>query len=144
MMKKLLGIVVLGLLWCNLSYSHPENKNPIFLECTGVFPQELNNSDSGSRGNHLVKIDLRKSKIVFHYGVEYVSKTKWNTSDLDFVTYSGTRKTESMYIPSYMKEHFWVDRFTGKATFFYTKKKNDDPPTLPPKSVQCKKIERKF
>ena len=141
-MKKLLGIVVLGLLLASCS----DNKSAVFMECTGIFPIEITNSlyGGGLTETQLAKIDLRKRKIVFETGYEYIADGKWDSADHDFIMFRGIRD-DPAYGPPNSREHFIVDRFTGKARFFYSIKKKEGNVNLPPdKILKCKKVDRKL
>ncbi len=82
-MKKLFStFLVLGLLLCTPSYSHDEERF-IFLSCNGEFPSSI----SSIYNKELIKIDLKKSKIIFTDGYEFIANRKkgWDVKahDLD-------------------------------------------------------------
>ena len=140
-MKKLLGIVVLGLLLAGCS----DNESPIFMECTGIFPKEISNTIYGGyTETQLAKIDLRKRKIVFETGYEYIADGKWDTADHDFTMFRGIREYPA-YGPPDSREHFSINRFTGDAWFFYSIKKKEGNIKLPPTNkLKCKRVDRKL
>tara|TARA_Y100000310_G_scaffold225172_1_gene227196 strand:+ start:10 stop:432 length:423 start_codon:yes stop_codon:yes gene_type:complete len=140
-MKKLLRILVLGLLLASCS----DNKSPIFIECTGIFPKEITGKlFGGSTETQLAKIDLRKRKIVFETGAEYISDGKWDTADHDFTMFRGIREYPA-YGPPDSREHFSINRFTGDAWFFYSIKKKEGNIKLPPTNkLKCKRVDRKL
>ena len=140
-MKKLLGILVLGLLLASCS----DNKSAVFMECTGIFPKEITGKlFGGSTETQLAKIDLRKRKIVFETGYEYIADGKWDSADHDFIMFRGIRD-DPAYGPPNSREHFIVDRFTGKARFFYSIKKKEGNIKLPPTNkLKCKRVDRKL
>ena len=115
------------------------------MECTGIFPKEISNTIYGGyTETQLAKIDLRKRKIVFETGAEYISDGKWDTADHDFTMFRGIRD-DPAYGPINSREHFIVNRFTGKARFFYSIKKKEGNVNLPPdKILKCKKVDRKL
>jgi len=80
-MKKLLSIIFVGLLLCTSSYSHDEKKIK-FIRCIGDFPSGL----SSNYNDEIIKIDMKKSKIIFDSGYEYISKRKkgWDIEAHDF------------------------------------------------------------
>ena len=141
-MKQLLGIVVLGLLLASCS----DNKSAVFMECTGIFPIEITNSlyGGGLTETQLAKIDLRKRKIVFETGYEYIADGKWDTADHDFTMFRGIGEYTA-YGPPDSREHFSINRFTGDAWFFYSIKKKEGNIKLPPTNkLKCKRVDRKL
>ena len=125
-MKKLLGIIVLGLLLCTPSYSHDEERF-IFLSCNGEFPSSL----SSIYNEELIKIDLKKSKIIFTDGYEFIANRKkgWDVKAHDFESYSGIRRSGSLDMIDH-KEYFSIDRFTGEGVFFMAKLKKANGSSL--------------
>ena len=137
-MKKLLGIIVLGLLLCTSSYSHDE-KRFIFLNCKGDFPS------GHSYSRTLVKIDLKKSKIIFSNGYEYLTTRKkaWE-EEANFDAYSGFR-TGGFLDTIDHKEYFSIDRFTGEGVFYYGKTKKSKWKLMKERfKVKCTKVDRAF
>ena len=140
-MKKLLGILVLGLLLYTPSYSHDE-ESFIFLNCKGDFPSGL----SSIYNDELIKIDLKKSKIIFEDGYEYIAKRKkgWDVQAWDFSSYSGFRTGGTLDTIDHI-EWFSIDRFTGEGKFSYSKSKKSDWKLIKEKfKVKCNKVDRKF
>lgn len=141
MMKKLLGIVVLGLfslLWSVEVNAHDEDL--IFLNCKGDFPSGLGSSMT----DEIIKIDTKKSKIIFSDGYEYISKRKWDTKAHDFDSYGGIRTSGALEMIDH-EEYFSIDRFTGKGVFFHAKTKKSNWKLMDKiYKVNCKKVERAF
>ena len=138
-MKKLLSIIVLGLLLCTSSYSHDE-KRFIFLNCEGNFPPGHSSNEA------LIKIDLKKSKIIFEGGYEYIAKRKkgWDVKSYDFSSYSGFRTGVSLDSIDHI-EWFSIDRFTGEGEFYYSKSKKSNWKLMKERfKVKCNKVDRKF
>ena len=86
------------MLLCTSSYSHNE-KIFIFLNCKGDFP-----SGHSSITEILLKIDLKKLKIIFSNGYEYLTTRKkaWE-EEANFKSYSGFRTGE--FLDSIDKEN---------------------------------------
>ena len=140
-MKKLLGIVVLGLLLFTPSHSHEEERF-IFLNCKGDFPSGL----SSIYNDEIIKIDLKKSKIIFDSGYEYIAKRKkgWDVQAWDFTSYSGFRTGGTLDTIDHI-EWFSIDRFTGEGRFSYSKSKKSNWKLMKEIfKVKCIKIDRKF
>jgi hypothetical protein len=140
-MKKLLGIVVLGLLSFTPSHSHEEERF-IFLNCKGDFPSGL----SSIYNDEIIKIDLKKSKIIFDSGYEYIAKRKkgWDVQAWDFTSYSGFRTGGTLDTIDHI-EWFSIDRFTGEGRFSYSKSKKSNWKLMKEIfKVKCIKIDRKF
>ena len=137
-MKKLLGIVVLSLSLSGNAFSH-ESKDSFFLECTGNFPLEIRNNFGGVE-TQLIKINLKKQKIVFEGGYEFIANKKWDVADFDFRIFHGVREDLMHYKKPKLKEHLVIDRFSGESFFWYSGNK-----VRPEKlTLKCKKIDRKF
>lgn len=140
-MKKLLGIVVLGLLLSGKSYSHDEERF-IFLNCKGDFPSGL----SSIYNDEIIKIDLKKSKIIFEGGYEYIAKREkgWDVKSYDFSSYSGFRTGGSLDSIDHI-EWFSINRFTGEGEFSYSKSKKSNWKLMKERfKVKCNKVDRKF
>ena len=140
-MKKLLGIVVLGLLLSGKSYSHDEERF-IFLNCKGDFPSGL----SSIYNDEIIKIDLKKSKIIFEDGYEYIAKRKkgWDVQAWDFSSYSGFRTGGTLDTIDHI-EWFSINRFTGEGEFSYSKSKKSNWKLMKERfKVKCNKVDRKF
>ena len=140
-MKKLLGIVVIGLLLSSKSYSH-EDERFIFLNCKGDFPSGL----SSIYNDEIVKLDLKKSKIIFEDGYEYIAKRKkgWDVQAWDFSSYSGFRTGGTLDTIDHI-EWFSINRFTGEGEFSYSKSKKSNWKLKKERfKVKCNKVDRKF
>ena len=140
-MKKLLGIVIMGLLLSSKSYSH-EDERFIFLNCKGDFPSGL----SSIYNDEIVKLDLKKSKIIFEDGYEYIAKRKkgWDVQAWDFSSYSGFRTGGTLDTIDHI-EWFSIDRFTGEGIFSYSKSKKSKWKLIEKKfKVKCTKVDRVF
>ena len=140
-MKKLLGIVVLGLLLSTKSYSHDEERF-IFLNCKGDVPSGL----SSIYNDEIIKIDLKESKIIFEGGYEYIAKRKkgWDVKAYDFSSYGGFRTGGSLESIDHI-EWFSIDRFTGEGEFYYSKSKKSNWKLMKERfKVKCNKVDRKF
>ena len=140
-MKKLLGIVVLGLLLCAPSYSHDEKKIK-FVRCIGDFPSGL----SSIYNDEIIKIDMKQSKIIFDSGYEYIAKRKkgWDVEAHDFDTYSGFRTGGTLDKVDHI-EWFRIDRFTGEGVFYYSKSKKSKWKRIEKRfKVKCTKVDRAF
>ena len=100
-MKKLLGIVVLGLLWCNISFAE---RFKINLECTLFIKGEyfatktfiLDSNDSGSFLDY-----VNESIVEFHESIPIEEKDAW------------------------ILIFYHVDRFSGKGNLTITEEIND-------------------
>ena len=137
-MKKLLGIIFISLLFCTSSYSHDENL--IFLNCKGDFPSGLGSSMT----DEIIKIDTKKSKIIFSDGYEYISKRKWDTKAHDFDSYGGVRTGGTLDKIDH-EEYFSINRFTGEGVFYYAKTKKSKWKLIEEtKKVKCTKVDRAF
>ena len=137
-MKKLLGILVLSLLLCTSSYSHDE-KRFIFLNCKGDFPPGHSSNEA------LIKIDLKKSKIIFSNGYEYITKRKkgWE-EEANFDSYGGFRTDGGLEAIDHV-EYFNIDRFTGEGFFMFGKTKKSNWELIKGSfRVKCTKVERAF
>ena len=137
-MKKLLGILVLSLLLCTSSYSHDE-KRFIFLNCKGDFPPGHSSNEA------LIKIDLKKSKIIFSNGYEYITKRKkgWE-EEANFDSYGGFRADGGQEAIDHV-EYFNIDRFTGEGFFMFGKTKKSNWELIKGSfRVKCTKVERAF
>jgi hypothetical protein len=140
-MKKLLGIIVLGLLFCTLSYSHDEEKIK-FVRCIGDFPSGL----SSIYNDEIIKIDIKQSKIIFDSGYEYISKRKkgWDVEAHDFDSYGGVRTGGTLDKIDH-EEYFNINRFTGEGMFYYAKTKKSKWKLIEEtKKVKCTKVDRAF
>ena len=138
-MKKLLSIIFVGLLLCTSSYSHDE-KRFIFLNCKGDFP-----SGHSSITETLVKIDLKKSKIIFSNGYEYLTTRKkaWE-EEANFESYSGFR-TGGFLDTIDHEEYFSINRFTGEGHFMFSKTKKSKWELIEGSfRVKCIKVDRAF
>ena len=141
-MKKLfLSILVVGFLLSSKSYSHDEERF-IFLNCKGGFPSGL----SSIYNDEIIKIDLKKSKIIFEDGYEYIAKRKkgWDVKSSDFSSYSGFRTGGTLDTIDHI-EWFSIDRFTGEGVFYYSKSKKSNWKLMKERfKVKCIKVERAF
>ena len=140
-MKKLLSIIFVGLLLCTSSYSHDEKKIK-FIRCIGDFPSGL----SSIYNDEIIKIDMKKSKIIFDSGYEYISKRKkgWDIEAHDFDSYGGVRRGGSLDSIDH-EEYFLIDRFTGEGVFFYGKTKKSNWKLIKERfKVKCTKVDRAF
>ena len=109
-MKKLLGIVVLGLLWCNTGHALPDCKGSDFKKwknCTGKFTTKTGDDEYSYHGEFGDKPGLREGfgKLTFEIG-KYIGEFKnskpdglgfWNFGD---TTYIGELKGDK-------KKHGW-------------------------------------
>jgi len=139
LLKKLLGLVVLGLLLCAPSYSHDEEKIK-FIRCKGDFPSGL----SSIYNDEIIKIDIKKSKIIFDTGYEYISKKKWDVKDHDFDSYGGVRTGGTLDTIDH-EEYFSINRFTGEGVFYYAKTKKSNWKLIKETfKVKCTKVDREF
>ena len=137
-MKKLLSIIFVGLLLCTSSYSHDE-KRFIFLNCEGDFPPGHSSNEA------LIKIDLKKSKIIFSNGFEYITKRKkvWE-EEANFDSYGGFRTDGGLEAIDH-EEFFNIDRFTGKGFFMFSKSKKSNWDLIKGSfRVKCTKVDRAF
>lgn len=137
-MKKLLSIIFVGLLLCTSSYSHDE-KRFIFLNCEGDFPPGHSSNEA------LIKIDLKKSKIIFSNGFEYTTRRKkgWE-EEVNFDSYGGFRTGGGLEAIDH-EEFFSIDRFTGKGFFMFSKTKKSNWDLIKGSfRVKCTKVERAF
>ena len=138
-MKKLfLSIFALGLLLCTSSYSHDE-KRFIFLNCKGDFPS------GHSYNEQLIKIDLKKSKIIFSNGYEYLTTRKkaWE-EEANFDSYSGFRTGGGLDAIDH-EEYFNINRFTGEGFFMFSKTKKSNWDLIKGSfRVKCTKVDRAF
>jgi hypothetical protein len=137
-MKKLLSIIFVGLLLCTSSYSHDE-KRFIFLNCKGDFPPGHSSNEA------LIKIDLKKSKIIFSNGYEYITKRKkgWE-EEANFDSYGGFRTDGGLEAIDH-EEYFNIDRFTGEGFFMFGKTKKSNWELIKGSfRVKCTKVERAF
>lgn len=137
-MKKLLGIIFFTLLLSTSSYSHNE-KRFIFLNCKGDFPPGHSVTET------LLKIDLKKSKIIFSNGFEYTTKRKkaWE-EEANFESYSGFRTGGGLDAIDH-EEFFNIDRFTGEGFFMFSKTKKSNWDLIKGSfRVKCTKVERAF
>ena len=133
--------MVLGLLLFTPSHSHEEERF-IFLNCKGDFPSGL----SSIYNDEIIKIDLKKSKIIFDSGYEYIAKRKkgWDVQAWDFTSYSGFRTGGTLDTIDHI-EWFSIDRFTGEGRFSYSKSKKSNWKLMKEIfKVKCIKIDRKF
>tara|TARA_R110000803_G_C11770663_1_gene295224 strand:- start:116 stop:538 length:423 start_codon:yes stop_codon:yes gene_type:complete len=140
-MKKLLSIIFVGLLLCTSSYSHDKERF-IFLNCKGDFPSGL----SSIYNDELIKIDLKKSKIIFEDGYEFIAKRKkgWDVQAWDFSSYSGFRTGGTLDTIDHI-EWFNIDRFTGEGIFSYAKSKKSKWKLIKERfKVKCTKVDRAF
>ena len=141
-MKKLFStFLVLGLLLCTPSYSHDEERF-IFLSCNGEFPSSI----SSIYNKELIKIDLKKSKIIFTDGYEFIANRKkgWDVKAHDFESYSGIR-TGGFLDTIDHKEYFSIDRFSGEGVFYYGKTKKSKWKLMKERfKVKCTKVDRAF
>lgn len=140
-MKKLLSIVVFSLFLYTPSYSHDEERF-IFLNCKGDFPSGL----SSIYNDEIIKIDLKKSKIIFEGGFEYIAKREkgWDVKSHDFSSYSGFRTGGTLDTIDHI-EWFRINRFTGEGEFYYSKSKKSNWKLMKEIfKVKCNKVDRKF
>ena len=140
-MKKLLGTMFLGLLFCTSSYSHDEKKIK-FVRCIGDFPSGL----SSIYNDEIIKIDIKQSKIIFDSGYEYISKRKkgWDVEAHDFDSYGGVRTGGTLDKIDH-EEYFSINRFTGEGMFYYAKTKKSKWKLIEEtKKVKCTKVDRAF
>ena len=120
----------------------PSIERFIFLNCKGDFPSGL----SSIYNDELIKIDLKKSKIIFEDGYEYIAKRKkgWDVQAWDFSSYSGFRTGGTLDTIDHI-EWFSIDRFTGEGIFSYSKSKKSKWKLIEKKfKVKCTKVDRVF
>ena len=140
--KKLLGILVLGLLACATSFSH-DKENIFFLNCKGKLPGAVD-AFSNQNTETILKIDLKKSKIIFSDGYEFKSNRKWDIDSSDFDTFGGTMTNPTLERRDHVLNIF-INRFDGVGMFYYSKTKKSDWPLIKEKyKVKCTKVDREF
>ena len=139
-MIKALVIIIYILLLVTKTHAHEKN-DELFISCKGKIPI---NSFSNNNTETLIKLDLKQSKIIFTTGYEYISPKKWGAKNIDFEFYTGTR-TDTKLKKMDHQEHFFINRFTGDGSFFYSKTKESNWKLLEKTyKVKCKKVERVF
>ena len=135
-MKKLLGIVVLGLFLSGKVYSN----DTIYIKCTGKFPEEITNQfNYPTQEIQIAKIDYKKRKIIFETGAEFILDKDLDGGINDLARIRGQRKP----LLNRDMEELWLDRFSGDANFIY--RSSDNKITRPKDlKLKCDRIERKF
>ena len=119
-MKKLLGIVVLGLLWCTSSFSHPDNKF-VFLICEPI----------ETVGEFHIQIDFKKRTIDV-WDTHIQASEIYNIHDVKEIWIEARTKNKRIVIQRYLDAYRIQNLIEGKW------KDDHDSPGI------CKTIKRKF
>ena len=145
-MKKLLGIVVLGLLWCNVGFTEEEKINLLCKYENNYY----RNWDQGEFGKIVINDEAQQSinftiiKLQDNYFFSTSYRTDWDwTNDAEY----SHKVTEGEYVFKYLAGNKYrsirLNRFDG-SLFFLTGFTNDDGKYQWKVSFNCKKAQQKF